>query len=134
MRSLAAQARGVRGTDTALDDVIRIVNVSRVWLHWQKPVLVVVARDVPDYYSYLREVFSDVPWAHVVVDRRQRAREERRRPWTIVHAEPVDLEAAASVAPWFETLAVVRLVRWTWNTGWKIGEDAAYQTLPLARG
>jgi len=27
-----------------------------------------------------------------------------------------------------------RLLRWAWNTGWKIGQHAAQQTLPLARG
>jgi hypothetical protein len=134
MRSLAAQARDVSGAHTALDELIRIVNVTRVWQRWQKPVLVVVARDVPEYYAYLREVFGDVPWAHVVIDRRQRPRDDVGRPWTIVHADPVEMEAVLSMSPRFEMFGVVRLLRWVWNTGWKIGEYAAYQTLPLGRG
>jgi hypothetical protein len=134
MRSLAAQARDVSGADSALDELIRIVNVTRVWRHWEKPVLVVVARDVPEYYAYLREVFGGVPWAHVVLDRRQRPREEGRRPWTIVHADPIEMETVPSLAPGSETFGMMRLLRWTWNTGWKIGESAAYQALPLGRG
>jgi len=94
---------------------------------------VVVARDVPEYYAYLREVFRDVGWAHVVIDRRQRAREEGRRPWMIVHADAVEMHAPPARSPWIDTVGAVRLLRWIWSTGWKIGEYAAYQTLPLGR-
>ena len=133
MRSLAAQARA-SGAHSALDELIRVVNVTRVWRHWQKPVLVVVAHDVPEYYAYLREAFGDAPWAQVVIDRRQRPQEEGRRPWTIIHADPIEMEAVPSVSPGFEMFGAVRLLRWTWNTGWKIGEYAACQALPLGRG
>src|SRR5918992_1102610 len=102
MRSLAAQARDVRGADSALDELIRVVNVTRVWQHWEKPVLVVVARDMPECYAYLREVFGGVPWAQVVLDRRQRPREEDRRPWTIVHADPVEMETVPALVPELE--------------------------------
>lgn len=137
MRSLAAQARDVSGAHPALDELIRIVNVTRVWQHWQKPVLVVVARDVPEYYAYLREVFGDVPWAHVVIDRRQRPPEEGRQPWTIVPAHPVEMETVPSMSRMsrrFEMFGAARLLRWTWTTGRRIGQEAAYHTLPLGRG
>jgi hypothetical protein len=132
--SLAAQARNVSGSPTALDDLIRIVNVTGVWRRWRKPVLVVVARDVPEHYAYLREAFGGVPWAQVVVDRRRQPRGVDARPWTIAHGDPVDVEAVRVGRPRLETLGVVRLLRWTWNTGWRLGEHAACQAFPLVRG
>jgi hypothetical protein len=134
MPSLTAQARNVCGSPTALDDLIRIVNVTGVWRQWHKPVLVVVARDVPEHYAYLREAFGGVPWAQVVVDRRRRSRAEDERPWTIAHGDPVDVEAAREGRPWLETFGVVRLLRWTWSIGRRLGEHAAYQAFPLVRG
>ena len=134
MRSLAAQARDVRDGHTGLDEIIRIVNVTRVWERWRKPVLVVVSSDLPQHYAYLRDAFSDVPWAHVVVDRRQLSRGEGSRPWTIVHADRIETEANPSVSQWSEMFGPVRLLRWVWTTGVRIGGYAAYRTLTLGRG
>ncbi len=124
----------MRGAHTALDEFIRVVNVTRVWQQWRKPVLILVARDVPECYAYLREAFRDVPWAQVVIDRRLRVWEEGQPPWAIVRSDRIEVEAPPARASWIDTLGLVRLFRWTWNTGWKIGEYAAYQTLPLGRG
>jgi hypothetical protein len=138
MPSLAGQARDVGATHTAVDELIRLVTVTRVWKHWRKPVLIVVARDAPEHYACLREVFSAAPWATVVFDRRHRTHTpERARPWAIVHADRIEVEAALLAPPrWAHGLvsALVRLLCWVWNTGWKIGEAAAYQALPLGRG
>lgn len=133
MHSLAAQARDMRDAHTALDELVRIVNVTRVWQQWRKPVLVVVSGDVPQYYAYLRDVFGDVPWAQVVIDRRQRPRGQGR-PWTIVHADRVEMEWAPSASPSSGMFGPVRLLRWAWKTGVKIGGYAAYRTLTLGRG
>jgi hypothetical protein len=154
MASLAGQARDVGAVHTAVDELIRMVNVTRVWEHWRKPVLIVVSRDAPHHYAWLRETFSAVPWAEVVIDRRDAERvpsaddpradrrqqagtAERLRPWVIVHADRIEVDAAPGAARRSRRhafRAVPRLLRWTWNTGWKIGQYAAAQTLTLARG
>jgi len=138
MPSLAGQARDGGATDTAIDALVRLVNVTRIWKHWRKPVLIVVSRDAPEYYACLREVFSAAPWATVVLDRRHRMdTPERPRPWAIVHADRIDAEVAtlAPRRPAHDVLsALARLLRWAWRTGVKIGEYAAYQTLPFGRG
>lgn len=155
IESLAGQARDVGAVHTAVDELIRMVNVTRVWKHWHKPVLIVVSRDAPHHYTCLREAFSAVPWADVVIDRRDaesrgsandRLRPDRRqrtgtaerlRPWAIVHADRIEMEAAPCVSQRsrrYAFSALPRLLRWTWNTGWKIGRYAAGHTLTLPRG
>ena len=123
---------------TAVDELIRMVNVTRVWEHWHKPVLIVVSSDAPWHYAWLREAFRGVPWADVVVDRRPRmGTAERRRPWAIVHADRIEMEAAPPLSRRSRQnpfRALPRLLRWTWNTGRGIGEHAAARTLALARG
>jgi hypothetical protein len=138
MPSLAGQARDVGTTHTATDELIRLVNATRVWKHWRKPVLIVVSRDAPEYYACLREAFSAAPWATVVLDRRHRTdTPERPRPWAIVHADRIDTDAPI-LAPRRGAHDVVsalpRLLRWAWKTGVKVGQYAAYRTLPLGRG
>lgn len=121
---------------TAVDELIRMVNVTRVWKHWPKPVLIVVSSDAPQHYAWLREAFRGVPWADVVIDRRRRtASAERVRPWAIVHADRIASEAAPAPSRRSRQSpfrALARLLRWTWDTGRRIGKDAAEQT--LARG
>jgi hypothetical protein len=121
-----------------MDEVVRLVNVTRVWTRWRKPVLIVVSQDAPEYYACLREAFSAAPWATVVFDRRQRTNTpDRRRPWAIVHADRVDAGAEPRAAPRGARSVVsgfARLLRWAWRTGVKIGEYAAYQTLLFGRG
>lgn len=148
---LAAQARDVGAVHTAVDEFIRMVNVTQVWKHWHKPVLIVVARDAPEHYECLREAFSAAPWADVVIDRRgadsvpaaddrrrlhlrlHTATADRLRPWAIVHADRIDTDVASGDAPPSRRdalRALPRLLRWTWNTGWSIGRTAASHTLP----
>ena len=150
MEILAAQARDVGAVHTAVDEFIRIVNVTQVWKHWHKPVLIVVARDAPEHYECLREVFSAAPWADVVIDRRgaesvpaaddrrrldlrlHTATADRLRPWAIVHADRIEMDAVCDPPPSRRDAlrALPRLLRWTWNTGWNIGRTAASHTLP----
>ena len=147
---LAAQARDVGAVHTAVDEFIRMVNVTQVWKHWHKPVLIVVARDAPQHYECLREAFRAAPWADVVIDRRgaenlpavddrrrldlrlDAATVDRQRPWAIVHADRVQRDAAPRVSSPSRRdafKALPRLLRWTWNTGWNIGRTAANHTL-----
>ena len=136
---------------TAVDEFIRMVNVTQVWKHWPKPVLIVVARDAPEHYECLREAFSAAPWADVVIDRRNAdsvpaaddrrrldlglhtATPDRLRPWAIVHADRIETDGAPGVSPPSRRAAfraLPRLLRWTWNTGWNIGRTAANHALP----
>src|SRR5688572_14297088 len=84
---LAAQARHVGAAHTAVDELIRLVNTTQVWKQWHKPVLIVVSRDAPEHYTYLREAFRAAPWADVVTERRAGPRgpatspAEHARPW-----------------------------------------------------
>src|SRR5687767_8119542 len=109
---LAAQARDVGAVHTAANEFVRMVNVTQVWKHWHKPVLIVVARDAPEHYECLREAFSAAPWADVVIDRRHAesvpaadhrrrldlrlhtATPDRLRPWAVGHAVRVEADAA----------------------------------------
>jgi hypothetical protein len=138
IETLAAQARGAGAVDPVVDGLIRLVNVTRMWKHWHKPVLIVVSPDAPQHYAGLREAFRGVPWADVVIDRRHRtATAEGLRPWAIVHADRVEMDAAPPRSPRSRPhplRALPRLLRWTWDTGRRIGEHAAEQTFALARG
>jgi hypothetical protein len=138
LSSLVGQARDVGADHTAVEELIRLINLTRVWRHWRKPVVVVVSRDAPAHYACLREIFRGAPWADVVLDRRHRTgTPDGPRPWAIVHADRVDADAlplTSARSGHDMARTVVRLLRWTWNTGWRIGQSAAYQTRPLWRG
>jgi hypothetical protein len=138
---LAGQARDVGTVHTAVDELIRMVNVTRVWRHWSKPVLIVVSRDAPHHYAYLREAFGAVPWAEVVCDRRAAARSgddrESARLWVVVHGDRVGMDAEAVVGPRERRHALSALpdvLKWAWSTGWKIGEYAGTRALVGVRG
>ena len=86
---------------TSLGELIRVLDVVQVLRQWRYRLLIVVARDASEHFTYLSRAFAKVAWVEVIEDRRHTPRpptstDRRGRP---------EVDRRLREAPW----AVVRL-------------------------